>query len=248
MVFAVFFVSGIIKGFLGIGLPAAAMAFLTLMIDPRTAISLMVLPILFTNTLQYLRAPNPRDTAREYWLFAAAIMVSIFITSLYIKSFPTAMLTVAIGFAMVVFSLQLLLGIKIPVTGAPLWQVGVGLFSGVLGGLSFYLVAARGDVFAGPQCRERKIYQRYWLFVSGRMFATDRRAGFGWRGYPCKPSSIAVWFGSGSGRVQMRRVTSRAGLATPIPFGCIGRFSGNGNAVDHNWPALEGLLKNTILE
>ena len=69
-VFAVFFVSGIIKGFLGIGLPAAAMAFLTLFIDPRTAISLMVLPIFFTNSLQYLRAPEPRETAREYWLFA----------------------------------------------------------------------------------------------------------------------------------------------------------------------------------
>ena len=107
LVFVVFFFSGIIKGFLGIGLPAAAMAFLTLIIDPRTAISLMVLPILFTNSLQYLRAPNPRETAREYWLFALAIMVSIFITSLYIKSFPTALLTVSIGFAMVIFSLQL---------------------------------------------------------------------------------------------------------------------------------------------
>ena len=136
LVFAVFFFSGIIKGFLGIGLPAAAMAFLTLIIDPRTAISLMVLPILFTNSLQYLRAPNPRETAREYWLFALAIMVSIFITSLYIKSFPTALLTVSIGFAMVIFSLQLLSGVKLPVTAAPVWQVGVGLCSGILGGLS----------------------------------------------------------------------------------------------------------------
>ena len=65
LVFVVFFFSGIIKGFLGIGLPAAAMAFLTLIIDPRTAISLMVLPILFTNSLQYLRAPNPRRSDRS---------------------------------------------------------------------------------------------------------------------------------------------------------------------------------------
>ena len=135
-VFAVFFVSGIIKGFLGIGLPAAAMAFLTLFIDPRTAISLMVLPIFFTNSLQYLRAPEPRETAREYWLFALAIFISIFITSLFINSVPTALLTVSIGFAMVVFSLQLLSGVKLPVTDARIWQVGVGVFAGVLGGLS----------------------------------------------------------------------------------------------------------------
>ena len=167
-VFAVFFVSGIIKGFLGIGLPAAAMAFLTLFIDPRTAISLMVLPILFTNSLQYLRAPEPRETAREYWLFALAIFISIFITSLFINSVPTALLTVSIGFAMVVFSLQLLSGVKLPVTDARIWQVGVGVFAGVLGGLSsiwsppvaMYLLARNVD-------KDKFISATGFLFLAG---------------------------------------------------------------------------------
>ena len=44
----VFFISGSVKGFLGIGLPAAAMALLTLVIPPAHAISLLVIPILFT--------------------------------------------------------------------------------------------------------------------------------------------------------------------------------------------------------
>ena len=39
----VFFLSGIVKGFLGIGLPAAAMALLTLVIPPAQAISLLSL-------------------------------------------------------------------------------------------------------------------------------------------------------------------------------------------------------------
>jgi uncharacterized membrane protein YfcA len=56
LILLVFFVAGIVKGFLGIGLPAAAMAFLTLIIAPKTAISLMLLPIIFTNLMQYLRA------------------------------------------------------------------------------------------------------------------------------------------------------------------------------------------------
>ena len=167
-VFVVFFFSGTIKGFLGIGLPAAAMAFLTLFIDPRTAISLMVLPILFTNTLQYMRAPEPYETAKEYWLFAVAIFISIFVTSLFINVVPTAFLTVSIGFAMVVFSLQLLSGVKLPVTDAKSWQVGVGVFAGVLGGLSsiwsppvaMYLLARNVD-------KDEFISATGFLFLAG---------------------------------------------------------------------------------
>ena len=54
-VMAIFLFAGIIKGFLGIGLPAAAMAFLTLVMDPTIAISLLTLPIIFTNIMQFTR-------------------------------------------------------------------------------------------------------------------------------------------------------------------------------------------------
>ena len=46
--------AGIIKGFLGIGLPPAAMVILTLVIETPLAISLLTLPIIFTNLFQYL--------------------------------------------------------------------------------------------------------------------------------------------------------------------------------------------------
>ena len=44
-----FYVAGAVKGFLGIGLPAAAMALLTLFINPLDAIALIIVPIIFTN-------------------------------------------------------------------------------------------------------------------------------------------------------------------------------------------------------
>ena len=113
IILAAFLFSGIIKGFLGIGLPAAAMAMLTIFIDPKTAISLMVLPIIFANIMQYFRSAEPRQTAVKYKYFALAIMISIFITSLFIASYPTALLTVAIGVAMVVFSVNLLFGVTL---------------------------------------------------------------------------------------------------------------------------------------
>ena len=133
---AIFVFAGIVKGFLGIGLPAAAMGLLTLIISPTEAISLLWLPILFTNIFQYGRARNKREIATTYKWFAVAIFCSIFLTSLFINDYPTALLTVAIGIAMVVFSLNLLFGLSLPVGPGRGWQVGVGILSGVLGGLS----------------------------------------------------------------------------------------------------------------
>ena len=136
IILVVFLFAGVIKGFLGIGLPAAAMAILTLVIEPTIAISLLTLPIIFTNSIQYASCKSPRIIAAKYWLFAMAIMTSIFVTSLFILSFPTAFLTISIGFAMIIFSLTQMFGTQMPIGPDRSWHVAVGLFSGTLGGLS----------------------------------------------------------------------------------------------------------------
>ena len=136
MIVAIFLFSGTVKGFLGIGLPAAAMGFLTLVMAPTDAIALLIMPIIFTNVVQFARAPKRLEIAQRYKYFGATILVSIFVTSLFITSYPTALLTIAIGVAMIVFSANLLFGFTIPVGPGLRWQVGVGLVSGVLGGLS----------------------------------------------------------------------------------------------------------------
>ena len=132
----IFVFAGIVKGFLGIGLPAAAMGLLTLIISPTEAISLLWLPILFSNLFQFGRATNKREIMTNYKWFAVALFFSIFLTSLFINDYPTALLTVAIGVAMVIFSLNLLFGLSIPVGPGQGWQIGVGVVSGILGGLS----------------------------------------------------------------------------------------------------------------
>ena len=132
----IFLFAAIVKGFLGIGLPAASMAFLTLVMPPTEAIPLLWLSILGTNFLQFAHAPNKKNIMKEYWVFALAISGSIFVTSMFIADYPTALLTVSIGVAMVLFSLNLLLGIKINIGPSRGWHVGFGVLSGVLGGIS----------------------------------------------------------------------------------------------------------------
>ena len=71
----IFLFAAIVKGFLGIGLPAASMAFLTLVMPPTEAIPLLWLSILGTNFLQFAHAPNKISIMKEYWLFALAISI-----------------------------------------------------------------------------------------------------------------------------------------------------------------------------
>ena len=136
VVILIFLFSGIVKGFLGIGLPSAAMAFLTLIMEPTTAISLLTLPIIFTNFLQFTRCKNPKQIATKYWLFALAIMSSIFVTSFFILSYPKALLTLAIGISMVLFSLTQIFDLRIKISDNHAWHLSIGLFAGILGGLS----------------------------------------------------------------------------------------------------------------
>ena len=131
-----FIVSGIIKGFLGLGLPSTAMGLLTLVIEPIHAISVMVAPILFSNIFQYARSSHQYKTYIELRVFALSIIVSIFVTSLFITAYPKSLLTIAIGFSMVVFSLNQWFGFKIKIGPSYSFQVLIGTLSGVLGGLS----------------------------------------------------------------------------------------------------------------
>ncbi len=164
----IFLVAGTIKGFLGIGLPAAAMGLLTFVMAPTEAIPLLWLPILATNFLQFARAPDKRELVQNYGWFAVAIIVSIFVTAMFIADYPTALLTVAIGIAMVVFALNLLIGIKLAIGPGRGWQVAFGLLSGTLGGMSsiwsptvaMYLVARNAT-------KEQFIGATGFLFLAG---------------------------------------------------------------------------------
>jgi len=164
----IFLFAAFVKGFLGIGLPTAAMAFLTLIMPPAEAIPLLWLSIVATNSLQFAHAPDKLVIVREYWLFAAAIMVSIFIASMFIAVYPPALLTVVIGVVMILFSLNLLLGIKLKIGPGRGWHLGFGILSGVLGGISsIWSPTVAMYLMARDVSKERFIGATGFLFLAG---------------------------------------------------------------------------------
>ena len=135
-VFFAFLLSGVVKGFLGMGMPTVLMITLTLFIPPLEAITLILVPTLFANLFQLLRSREPMATAKRYAPFATCIMAAIAAVSVNIANYPEAVLLASIGLAMVLFSLNTLFGFPVRLGPNPGWQVLGGLTAGVIGGLS----------------------------------------------------------------------------------------------------------------
>ena len=96
------------------------------------------------------------------------LAASIFLTSLFINDYPTALLTVAIGSAMVIFSLNLLFGVTVPIGPSPVWQGAFGVVAGVLGGLSsIWSPPVAMYLIARDTPKERFIGAAGFLFLAG---------------------------------------------------------------------------------
>jgi uncharacterized membrane protein YfcA len=131
-----FIAGGIVKGILGMGMPAILMVLLTFIMPPVDAIRLITLPMLFVNIVQYSRGPDPIKIAKGYWIFSAACAVMIILTASNIKSYPEEILLGTIGIAMVFFAVPSLFGLRFSVGPQRIWQALAGGIAGVLGGLS----------------------------------------------------------------------------------------------------------------
>lgn len=135
---AAFVVAGTVKGVTGIGLPTASIAFMTLFLDPRTAISLVLFPMLGSNIWQMVRGGYIARTARRYWLFAVVLSGGVGVTVLTTQDASDRALLAILGVAVLVFvvvSWKRLLP-PIPQKYDAVAQIGFALVAGVIGGMT----------------------------------------------------------------------------------------------------------------
>lgn len=130
--------AGTIKGTVGIGLPTASLGILTLVLDPRTAIAYVLLPMTMTNAWQVYRAGDIRGAFARYWPLAACIVVFIGLTLALTANAPDRLLIGALGVVIVTYVIAALTGWS-PVIPDRLdrpAQVLFGTLAGILGGLT----------------------------------------------------------------------------------------------------------------
>lgn len=136
---AAFLLAGTVKGTVGIGLPTAAVGVMSQFVDPRLAISLVVVPSLLTNAWQIVRSQHFGRTLRRYWLYLACLVpLNGLVAATLAGSIPTEGLILVLGLVIAGFAVMSLTFAPpfLPERFDRAGQTVAGVASGFLGGLT----------------------------------------------------------------------------------------------------------------
>lgn len=133
-------VAGFVKGAVGFAMPMIMISGLGSFMPPELALAGLVVPTLLSNLWQALRQ-GPRAavaSARIHWRYLAILLVMILVTAQFIFSLSTSVLLLILGLPVTLFALLQLIGWRprIHAGNRRAAELGVGAFSGAVGGLS----------------------------------------------------------------------------------------------------------------
>lgn len=94
---AVLLLAGTVKGFIGLGMPTVALTLLTLQLDTRSAVTLVVVPMLLSNIWQFWRGPDRAGCVRRHWRYAVILIVFVAATVWFSQSAPDTVLRAVLG-------------------------------------------------------------------------------------------------------------------------------------------------------
>ena len=131
-----FFLAGLVKGTLGLGLPTTAITILTFFIPPLDAVMINVIPVLLLNSWQYYQAEDHLFVIKKYWRLAAWMMASLVIFSFVTVHLSNDLIKLWIGIGILSFFATNIRsgGWYIPPEKMRSWQPVVGVVSGFVGG------------------------------------------------------------------------------------------------------------------
>jgi uncharacterized membrane protein YfcA len=137
---AAFFAGGFVKGVVGVGLPLIVVPLLALIVDPRLAIALMLVPILTSNLWQAFAGGGFRAALRRFGPLIASLGVCTFATSYLLVSAKADAVALFLGTLIVLYCVVEMLPVSLTVS-PPLERrltPAVGAVAGLMGGFSSF--------------------------------------------------------------------------------------------------------------
>jgi uncharacterized protein len=156
---AALFLGGTVKGAVGFGVPLVSLPLMAAVVDIRTALALLTMPIVFGNVWQAFQGGvSGRVLCRFWWLLLAmtvgCALGALLIVQLEERYFFLAIGTIVIAFVLMNVSMP---SIAVPRTAARSIGMVAGFVSGVMGGLStifsppivmyFFALRLRHEIF-----------------------------------------------------------------------------------------------------
>lgn len=142
---ATFFVAGVVKGVVGMGLPTLAMGVLGALISPLVAASLLLVPSCVTNIWQLLAGPSFRPLLRRLWPMMVAIFIGTLLGASWIASGDTRLATAALGAALVLYASYTLFArqLSVPASMETWLSPVIGATTGTIaGGTGIFVIPA----------------------------------------------------------------------------------------------------------
>ncbi len=135
-----FFAGGLMKGVVGVGLPLVVVPVLSLAVDPRLAISVMMIPILASNFLQAIRGRDRLATLRRFLPLILTLMPTTFLGTYMLVSITAESVALILGFLVILYCVMELvpLSFHLPERFEKPATPAVGLIAGAVGGVSSF--------------------------------------------------------------------------------------------------------------
>lgn len=135
---ATFFLAGLVKGVIGLGLPSVSLALLAVVFDLPTAMVLLLVPSFCTNLWQACVGGNAMAIIKRLWPFLTMATLSVWLGALALVRVDTFLLSGLLGFLLMTYASMNLAGIKVVIPpGREPWTGPVfGLINGVLTGMT----------------------------------------------------------------------------------------------------------------
>lgn len=135
----VFLLAGVVKGLIGMGLPAIAMGLLAVMMPPAQAAAILVVPSFVTNVWQLLAGPAFAGLIRRLWSMMAGVVAGTVAGSGVLAGDAAGLASGGLGAALVLYAAVGLSGLRFATPArhevwlSPLIGVATGFVTGATG-------------------------------------------------------------------------------------------------------------------
>ena len=160
----VFFIAGFVKGCIGMGLPLVSLSLLTLYTSPRMAMTLIIIPTLVTNFLQFYRSENKLKSIKRYSPLLFSLFLFTYFSSLFSFSLMEETLSLTLGVIILTFVIYQRFN-TLPEIGKNHEILVQSLFGGLIG-----VVAGITNVWAptiGTLLLLKKVQKNHFIALTG---------------------------------------------------------------------------------
>jgi uncharacterized membrane protein YfcA len=165
---AALLIAGTIKGFVGLGLPAIAIALLAFRIETREAVALVIMPMFVSNFWQYLRGPDRWGTVQRHWRYGVVICLVVAGMVFVSQDAPDRLLRAVLGALVLLFCLLSWRNLVpvIPEHRIRLCEFLSAFVSGLVGGLTAIWAPTLAAYLSARQLDRDEFIQAFGFLVT----------------------------------------------------------------------------------